>query len=514
MNSFELQVLELSVSVRCGNDSLIEQLLYLSGRVREYSPLLGRILRRLYEKKKDVRILQEVCSLLIMEVRRDWMPSRGIRWVESHLRITNLYEYYMASVDLDAVLELPKVILMYFSFQSNLDYEHSAFLYAYLLKHRKDYEELYEHYEPRMERFVIDQIQKQHINRHLAILYQEFLSPAIVTEAMAKPLSRLLFAHMVRVDDSRMRKVIVSQPGNLILSETPLQNGTAWVAVYGNDYTIAFEDAYGNRFLKNVEYTLEKLLVPGKYLRLLEHYVPDTAELDLYFMENGRTEETISSTKLMRMARLVESDAVEPKLRSEIAVQLVQAYFDADNLQALDEYLQELRGDGFTEEQRELILRFLVLRGNYEKAYAWIEAYTPYFVEAKILLRLTDGVITQSVHEGEAVLYAAALTAFRKGKYNGGILEYLVRYATGTTKELRDIWKAARSFEIDCYSLSEKILLQMLFSGAFVGERMDIFPLLYPREPDGRSRKLCLYRALMIISAGEDHGGICIPGDP
>ena len=50
-----------------------------------------------------------------------------------------------------------------------------------------------------------------------------------------------------------------------------------------------------------------------------------------------------------------------------------------------------------------------------------------------------------------------------------------MRYATGTTKELRDIWKAARSFEIDCYSLSEKILLQMLFSGAFVGERMDIF---------------------------------------
>ena len=162
---------------------------------------------------------------------------------------------------------------------------------------------------------------------------------------MAKPLSRLLFAHMVRVDDSRMRKVIVSQPGNLILSETPLQNGTAWVAVYGNDYTIAFEDAYGNRFLKNVEYTLEKLLVPGKYLRLLEHYVPDTAELDLYFMENGRTEETISSTKLMRMARLVESDAVEPKLRHKIAVELAQAYFDADDVQALDEYLQEFDGE-------------------------------------------------------------------------------------------------------------------------------------------------------------------------
>ena len=95
-----------------------------------------------------MRILQEVCSLLIKGSKTG--PD-AFTWyqmgVESHLRITNLYEYYMASVDLDAVLELPKVILMYFSFQSNLDYEHSAFLYAYLLKHRKDYEELYEHYE-------------------------------------------------------------------------------------------------------------------------------------------------------------------------------------------------------------------------------------------------------------------------------------------------------------------------------------------------------------------------------
>ena len=395
--------------------------------------------------------------------------------MESHLRITNLYEYYMASTDMDSVTELPKVILMYFSFQNNLDYEHSAFLYAYLLKHRAEYEELYEHYEPRIERFVIDQIQKQHINRHLAVLYQGFLTPAIVTETMAKPLSRLLFAHLVRVEDNRIRKVIVGQPGNLKMTETLLQNGIAWVAIYGNDYTIAFEDAYGNRFLKNVEYTLEKLLVPGKYLRLLEHYVPDTVELDLYFAQNDRGEEAMPSAKLMRMARLAASDAVEPKLRHKIAVELAQAYFDADDVQALDEYLQEFDGEHLTVEQRETVLRFLILRGNYEKAYQWIERYTPYFAEAKILLRLTDALISQSVHDGEPALYAAALSVFRRGKYNGNVLEYLSHYVQGTTKELRDIWKAARSFEVDCYELSEKILVQMLFSGAFVGERLDIF---------------------------------------
>lgn len=62
-----------------------------------------------------MRILQEVCSLLIKGSKTG--PD-AFTWyqmgVESHLRITNLYEYYMASVDLDSVPELPKVILMYF----------------------------------------------------------------------------------------------------------------------------------------------------------------------------------------------------------------------------------------------------------------------------------------------------------------------------------------------------------------------------------------------------------------
>ena len=93
----------------------------------------------MYEKKEDVRILQEICSLLIKGSKTG--PDAYIwyqKGVESHLRITNLYEYYMASVDMDSAMELPKVILMYFSFQNNLDYEHSAFLYAYLLKHREE----------------------------------------------------------------------------------------------------------------------------------------------------------------------------------------------------------------------------------------------------------------------------------------------------------------------------------------------------------------------------------------
>ncbi len=52
LNGFELQVLHFGARQEAISDSLLEQLLYLSGRVREYSPLLCRILKKYMGKKK------------------------------------------------------------------------------------------------------------------------------------------------------------------------------------------------------------------------------------------------------------------------------------------------------------------------------------------------------------------------------------------------------------------------------------------------------------------------------
>ena len=54
-------------------------------------------------------------------------------------------------------------------------------------------------------------------------------------------------------------------------------------------------------------------------------------------------------------------------------------------------------------------------------------------------------------------------------------LQYLMDHFEGNTKTLRNIWKAAVEKELDVHALSEKILKQMLYTGCFVGEKMDIF---------------------------------------
>ncbi len=124
---------------------------------------------------------------------------------------------------------------------------------------------------------------------------------------------------------------------------------------------------------------------------------------------------------------------------------------------------------------RAMALKYLVLRGNYDMAYEWLELYDPYFADVSTLVRLVSERIFKTGMMEEPVLSAAAIYVFRQGKYNAGILQYLSLYFKGMIKDMRDIWKAANAFEVECYNLCERILIQMLFSGAFVGEKMNIF---------------------------------------
>lgn len=476
LGRFELQTVWYGVRKELLRQETVEQLLYLTGRVREFSPVLYRILTKLYEQKKDVRILQEICTLLIKGARAD---RRYFRWysagVDAKLRITNLFEYYMMSLDLRKQQELPRTVLLYFSYQNHLDDKHSAYLYDYIVRNADRLSEIYEVYRPRMEEFVLDQIRKEHISRPLANLYNRLLQPGMIDEETSGPLSRLLFAHLIRVEDDRLQKVFVYHPDDLSAAEYLLDDGQTWVALYGSRYTIAFEDAWQHRFVRTVEYTLEKLMIPGKYLRLLTPCPKQGFQLDLYLCSSEREETGDPQENIRRCLRVLDSGRVSLSLRRELYLRILRAYYDMDDMRSLDEYLALIPGEELSVSERADVVRYMTLRGQYDLAGEWMKQYGPYFIDPKVLVRLISPLMEQNRMVEDPLLTAAAFHAFSRQKYDGVVLQYLAMYGRGMTKNLRDIWKSARSFEVDCYRLSETILVQMLYSGAFVGEKMDIF---------------------------------------
>lgn len=476
LGSFELQVLWYGVRRELLKQEVVEQLLYLTVKLREYHPLVYRILERLYQKSADVRILQEICTLLIKGGKTGENYFEWYRLgVESQLRITNLYEYYMMSLNLNRKQEIPKMVLMYFSYQNNLDYWHTAYLYDYLLKNEDRLGDICESYRPRMEHFCLEQIQKLHINRQLADLYNRLLQPGMINEETAKALAVLLFANLIRVEDERIRKVYVYQPGNLYPREYSLTEGEAWIALYGNECTIVLEDAWNNRFVRNVEYTMEKLMLPGKFLRLLQPFDCNCAELDLYLCDSESTQQESGEDRVQRLLRLLGSETCSSEVRRRLTLQVLQYYYDTDNMQSLDEYLQQISAEELNTEERAVVVRFMVLRGQYALAEEWLNTYGPYFPDIKTLGRLISALMEKGQLQESRLLTAAALHVFRKGKYDSTILNYLTLHYRGSTKLMRDIWKAGRELGADAFTLSEFLLVQMLYTGTYVGERMEIF---------------------------------------
>lgn len=476
LDRFGQQVLCYGARQGIIGQDLADRTVYLAGRVKEYSPVLFRILERLYDRKKDEGILREICALLIKGGKTEEKYSEWYRaGVEAHLRLTNLYEYYMMSLDPDKAQELPKAVLLYFSYQNSLDDVRCACMYDYILRHQDRLGEIYESSRPRMEQFVAQQLRKGRMSRHLANLYQGLLRPGMVDEESCRPFSRLLFAHMIEVEDDRLRKVYVYQPGNLRPAEYALSGKKAWISLYGSRYTIVFEDGQKNRFVKSAEYTLEKLMIPGKFLRWLLAYQDVAPELDLYLCdrENGGTGET--QRDIQRELRVADSDYADGRVKRELYLRILQYYQEGDDSRAMDRYLERIPPQELGPKERAEVFRFLVLRGNYERAGEWLAGYGPYFMDVKVLVRLLGPLIERCNRTEDPLLLAAAEHAFRKGKYDSMVLEYLILYYKGPTRGMRDIWKAACSFDLDCYRLCQRMLVQMLYSGAFVGEKLEIF---------------------------------------
>lgn len=476
LGAFERQILLFGARKDGLRQEIVEQLIYLMKKVKDYSPVLFRLLDKLYQKESDVRILQEICTLLIKGGKTG---EECIGWysagVEAQLRITNLYEYYMMSLDLDEPREIPKVALMYFSYQNNLDYEHSAYLYDYILRHRDRFGDIYETYRPRIEQFVAEQIRKGHINRYLADLYSRLLKPEMVNETNSVQLSRLLFTHLIRVEDDRIRKLYVYQPGNLRPAEYVLADGCAWAALYGGDYTLCFEDAWNNRFISSVEYSTERLMRQGRNLSWLKPPVGANPEFDIYLCCGDKSKAAGNEEEFGRMVWAAASDCADLKVKKRLYFSILQHFYETDNIRALDNYIRSIPPELMTDRERGAAVKYMMLCGNYELAGQWLEVYGPYFMDPKILVRLLGQLIERERRIEKPALLAGAVYVFEKGKYDSLTLEYLTLYYRGMTRGMRDIWKAAKSFDIDRYRLAERILLQMLYSGAFVGEKMEIF---------------------------------------
>lgn len=487
----ELRVLFFGSRYEKLSGGLMDQVLYLAGKVREYSLLLLKILESWYEVEPTEAVLTEICAQLIKGGRTDRKASDWYeKGVEAQIRITRLYEYYMLSVDLEGSREISRKALLYFSYQSDLDSEHAAYLYSYVQKNKTKDPQLYAVYSERMERFVIDQLKRGRISRHLAYLYQELLSPKLMDQQLSEAFLRLLGAYSVQFDKEGINRILVFRPGMIEPEEFGKVGDRVYVTLFHKEDVVVLEDRAGNRYVKSVPMNLEKLLDKERCMALTLNLLGKDQEeksiipvpkpaLPLSFAKYlwEQTREHKKMTELMALAgeELIASGKLTTAYRREVYKSLLTYYMDCGDTRRMDQCLEKLYPQELDGQTRRLAMEAFASRGMWEKAYEWLAEYGPQAAEERILLRLLDDRLEREGAKDEPFLLESCMYAFRKESYDGLVLSYLAEHFLGLTREMEELLFAARSFGTDTGMLCENILVQSIFSGKTLSDRMEIF---------------------------------------
>lgn len=476
LGGFESQILLYAVRNNLMKEDIILQLVYLAQKQKEYSDSLYKILAGCYEERPRGDVLQAICSLLIKGNR---YGEKYFAWyqagVEQNLRITRLFEYYMMSVPQGFSEPLPKMVLMYFAYQSDLSWEHTAYLYAYVHKHRETMRDIYGNYQLSIEKFVLEQIKHGRINEDLGYLYQNIISLPMIDEESAKNLVLLLFMQDFHVESDRIKEIILVYPYGTFQMVYPVSGGKALAPVYDSDCKVLLGDGEGNRYTVSVACQKKKLMNPDKLAPMIAPFVRDYMEYAIYACYGQRKVLEILDENADLFVRLSKSSKIEERERQAISSKLVRFLYEKDRMRQLDEYLFSLKPTDVSVADRKEIIRYMVLRGMYEEAFGWICSFGPYNVDAKTLMHLCSRLLESRDMEDEQKMSGILYYVMQRGKYDDNIMTYLVKHFFGSIRDMRNIWKTADSFGVDTYELCERMLIQMLYTGSHIGEKIEVF---------------------------------------
>jgi hypothetical protein len=492
LGRFEIRILRWAIRQKTITRDIAMQIFQIVDTGKGFDPVVYQILCAAYEVNQKPANIGIICSYLIKGQQYD---RRYHHWfeqgIELELRITGLYEAYLLSMDEREIVTVPKIIQMYFQYESRVPYRKLAVLYNNIIAGKDTDPEMYTKYRRAMGRFAMEQVEQEHMDDNLAVIYRDMLELGLVNKEIAHALSHILYTHKLYVDDKRMVRAYIYQRQVKNPQIVPITDQITYFQLYSREYVILFEDEKGRRFAGSISSRMEPLmdaalfeekcmaLAPNELSYIVSHF--DTRQSYLTFVPGDKR----------YFRRILFGEDLSPEYQAEIVPEIVRFYQTGEFDATLKEYLDKTDFSGMPGETRKLLMELLVQNHNYEKAYAMLLDYGIDQVgpAAKVALacyriRALDG-------EEDEFLTSLAGQAFYDGKYNDEMLAYLSRYYSGPTTDMRDLWKAAKSFGAETMELEERLLVQMLFADNLLPEAAAIFESYY--ENGGRELVVLAY---------------------
>ncbi|MBH1941514.1 hypothetical protein I5677_11475 [Mobilitalea sibirica] len=477
---FEIQALNFGIKYKLLSTEVVKQYTYLANKLKNFHPVIFKGLTRLYREYKDTEILSAICCILIKGLKRS---SKYFEWyrlgVEEQLRITELYEYYMYSIDDEAEVTLAQPVLLYFIYNSNINEKKLAFLYANIIKNKDNIEAIYRSYYKKMEVFARKQLEAHNISRDLAVLYKEFIDKERVDAEVANLLPHIMFKHELVCTNPNMVGVTVFHKELDEEDSQPLIHGKAIITLFNKNAEIFFTDAFGNRYTASIDYKMKSFLPPEDYEDCIAPYCNHPMLL-LHLFERYHNNRVLTDHAISLRKQVLEIDGLKEAYVIRCLMTLIEYYFENYNEELLEQYLLSLDLNKIKTKERIKFLEYMVMRGHYDKALEALETFGFEGVAVNRLVKLCSGWLTHTGMDSKKdILLNLCHYVFIHGKYDDTILKYLVAYYHGPTAAMFTIWKAAKGFEMETHQLEERLLVHMLFAESYVQDSFMVFQEYY-----------------------------------
>lgn len=480
LSEFELQVLYWAITNEYCNEEAARQFTYLVGKKKNFHRLYFEGLVILYYKFHTKDILSAICSLLIKGHKRN---NKYFNWfklgVKEQLRITELYEYYMYTLDEELGQELPQPVLLYFIYNSNLSDRKKAYLYAYVIKNKGSIPSLYHTYYKKMELLAYKFLKEHVINRDLALIYEEILKEKGITQDIAKELPDVMFKYEIGCNNKNIKGVFTVYKELEGERYYPFVNQVSFIDIFTEDYELIFVDYLDNRYIKTIEYTLNKLMDYEGFSKECVKFNQNPMLL-LNIAGKALTYQKFDEESVIVRNQLLSVKNLKTEYSNCILLHLIQYYYDNFKSEQMEKYLDFIDLHLLRKEDRNKIVELYLIRDHYEKGIQAIKDFGYEHIQLNRLLKLFNYLHQINMDNSEnELLIELADHIFLQGKYNDTILLYLAKYYKGPTGEMYKLWEACTAFELDTVYLEERLLTQMLFTEDYIVNSLAVFLSYY-----------------------------------
>ena len=283
LGDFEIQVLNFAVKYKLITRELAEYAAELISHQKEYDKRLHYILERLYKIYAEQKVLNAICVQLI---KGNKTGASCFKWyekaVKQELKIAQLYEYYMMSIDGRRLRRaLPRIVYLYFMHGNHLDDQRASILYANILTYEDEESEIYQYYQEEMEVFAWNQLLKRQISEELRIIYNRFLVEEKMNPERLDALYDICHAYWVRAKKSGVKYVIVIEKDGTIRQRVAYSKKGAKIYLYDENARIVWEAKNGMHYTESIPYDAKRMLYEVRFLEMCKKRMTDRAEQEM-----------------------------------------------------------------------------------------------------------------------------------------------------------------------------------------------------------------------------------------